>query len=65
MNFKSRTALAEHFKQLEKEGWITSSWLSTFITENDEPKTRLQKVFKINFANVNSTSQKNTKVMDK
>lgn len=51
MEFKSRTALAQHFKELEKEGWVTSEWI-----EKDHP-TQLEwriksRVFKINFSNI-------------
>ncbi len=48
MNFKSRTALAEHFKELEEDGWVTKDWLF----EDIDGKTHGVKVFKINFERV-------------
>ena len=48
MEFKSRTALAQHFKQLLDEGWITSEW----IIKHTDTNTIGNRMFKINFDNV-------------
>ncbi len=52
MEFKSKSELARHFKQLEAEGWVTSDWLIKEYMDGDKPMTRKTKVFKINFDNV-------------
>ena len=49
MEFKSRTALAQHFKQLEKLGYVTSHWI---LTKKDSETVTKSKMFKINFDNV-------------
>ena len=48
MEFESRTALSEHFKMLEREGWIKSDYKIEQIDEG----TRVTKVFIINFEKV-------------
>ena len=45
MEFKSKTELAEHFRMLEKEKWVTSEW----IVKHNGDITIGNKMFKINF----------------
>ena len=50
MNFKSKTALAQHIKELEKSGYLISSWLIEQIEKDGKPYTRGTRMFKINFS---------------
>ncbi len=52
MEFKSRSELVLHFKQLEAEGWVKSEWILKPYEEEGKPMTRGTKMFKINFDNV-------------
>ena len=52
MKFKSRTALAEHFKELEKNGYVISSVISEPFFKNGKNGWKHIRVFKINFDNV-------------
>jgi len=52
MKFKSKTALLEHILELEEAGYLTHSWLRTPLPNG---KTRMSKVFKINFDKVKRT----------
>jgi len=45
MKFKSKTALAEHIKELERDGYLISEW----ITKTDGLDTIAYKAFKINY----------------
>jgi len=52
MKFKSRTALAEHLIQLQKDGYLIPDWQ---ITETGDGKTHAVKVFRVNFEAVNTS----------
>lgn len=52
LNFKSKTALAQHFKQLEKDGWISSEWKLTYYKKDGKDMTKGIRMFKINFNNI-------------
>ncbi len=45
MEFKSKTALHEHFHQLEELGYVTSEWILRSVGK----KTKATRYYKINF----------------
>jgi len=45
MKFNSKTALTEHIKELEKSGYLISSWISEYVGN----KTVMLKVYSVNF----------------
>jgi hypothetical protein len=52
MEFKSRTALTQHIKELEKSGYLTSSWQIEHIQKDGKPFTKGTRIFKVNFQNI-------------
>lgn len=49
MKFKSRTALAEHIKELEQSGYLIPQWNLEHLPNN---RTKGTRVYRINFDQV-------------
>lgn len=52
MEFKSRTDLANFFREMEDEGWITSEWKLDPAMISGVKGTRATRVYSINFMRV-------------
>ena len=59
MEFKSRTALAQHFIQLEKDGYIKSQWIIKQVIDDGNPRTKGTRVFTLNFDKITSLNKGN------
>ena len=54
MKFKSKTALAQHIKELEESGYLESKWILKHYEKDGKPMTKGTKMFKINFNSITS-----------
>lgn len=58
IEFKSKTALIEHIKELEKSGYLISSSISEPIMKRGKHYWKFTKIFKINFNNIPTKNKK-------
>ena len=58
MKFKSKTALAEHIKELVKSGYLLPEWKIEYIGTDADPMTHATKLFKVNFNKIKSPISK-------